>query len=484
MCVCVFRSLSFFVRSAIFFHGISCHCHTIAVALFFAQTRRANAFCARTQPKVTLKLLDADELVSARSPVAFNLNLDNSLRFGTPEFPESLKFRGNFNISPKEVDAINGGNCFRNSASLLLGTDESSSLTLGKRSQLQCIPNYYYEDANRRCKTEKMYIRQKNTQLSEKAAERNELKKRIFTNKWHCFRFCAEHSKRQCNYFPYVAVSCHEKKVLKCVPFFFLFLFLCRHFCLSFFAFFWIYDVARSSVWSATNKNKFSLNRHNTARQFWLFCWERSVDKAVALGLLMSDWQHRDTNIPGTSTSRWPSCLLHVICNKMVEERMGKKRRKQKQTKIDICVRFASLNAWMLCRRVRSHTFEQQQPACGRTTNQQAKVPPIRFSSSRHQPNGLTAGIVFQWFAHSCDKDRRARGGFEDWPLWLFIILVSKTNLRGLNIFRVYFFIYIYIRSSWVRCMTFLRNNLSPRVCVCVCVRERNREDQITHENE
>lgn len=221
MCVCVFRSLSFFVRSAIFFHGISCHCHTIAVALFFAQTRRANAFCARTQPKVTLKLLDADELVSARSPVAFNLNLDNSLRFGTPEFPESLKFRGNFNISPKEVDAINGGNCFRNSASLLLGTDESSSLTLGKRSQLQCIPNYYYEDANRRCKTEKMYIRQKNTQLSEKAAERNELKKRIFTNKWHCFRFCAEHSKRQCNYFPYVAVSCHEKKVLKCVPFFF-----------------------------------------------------------------------------------------------------------------------------------------------------------------------------------------------------------------------------------------------------------------------
>lgn len=131
---------------------------------------------------------------------------------------------------------MNNGNCFHSNASLLLGTDDSFSLTLGKRSQLQCIPNYYYEDANWRCKTKKKIYAKRIHNWVKKQQNAASRKKRIFTNKWHCFRFCADHGKRHCNYFPYAALSCHKKNSEMRTVFFCVVVFA------FIFSFFWIYD--------------------------------------------------------------------------------------------------------------------------------------------------------------------------------------------------------------------------------------------------
>lgn len=104
------------------------------------------------------------------------------------------------------------GNCFRTNASLLLGMDESSSLTLGKLSapnnHAYTLQNYY-EDANRRSTTEER-MKKKNIQLSQKQQRiKYKKRRRIFTNKWHCFWFCARHSKRHTNCCSYIRVRVH-----------------------------------------------------------------------------------------------------------------------------------------------------------------------------------------------------------------------------------------------------------------------------------
>lgn len=86
---------------------------------------------------------------------------------------------------------------------------------------------------------------------------------------------------------------------------------------------------------------------------------------------------------------------------------------------------------------------------------------------------------------HMCEGPRTSTE--RRWPSWLFIILISKTNLRGLNIleFISSFMLHsLRVRSSWTHCMTFLRNNSPSRhMCVCVCDGEKGTKTIKSHEN-
>lgn len=86
---------------------------------------------------------------------------------------------------------------------------------------------------------------------------------------------------------------------------------------------------------------------------------------------------------------------------------------------------------------------------------------------------------------HMCEGPRTSTE--RRWPSWLFIILISKTNLRGLNIleFISSFMLHVLrVRSSWTHCMTFLRNNSPSRhMCVCVCDGEKGTKTIKSHEN-
>lgn len=187
------------------------------------------------------------------------------------------------------------------------------------------------------------------------------------------------------------------KKLLKCVPF------LCVVIFAFIFFFSWIYDVARSSAWSASKQKQIfaKQSQHSeTVLTISLRAQRRQSGRRVCLCLTDSlEIGTYPRNIHFSVAFSLSPC--HSQQND--KRRNGKKPTAKAKTNKNryMCVSLPSL----LCRRVRSHTFEKRQPACG-STSQQAKVPPIRFSSSRHQQMAWRRASHFSAL-HTCDKDRR-----------------------------------------------------------------------------